>query len=122
MKQLKDESQQLITLSAGGNDVYLSDILDACVYQISPTAAIFDKCPQALDRASEAIDKNLFKWLDELYSSLRPKLTKDGKIYVTGYAQFWDSTSEQCDNISWYEPFHLRMFTRRNICNDSNSF
>jgi hypothetical protein len=100
--QLADNSQQLITLSAGGNDVYLSDLLDACVYQITPGAALADKCKSVMDKTSDAIENELFGWLDDLYSALKPKLTQDGKIYVTGYAQFWNSNTKQCDDVTWY--------------------
>lgn len=98
---LDDKSQQVITLSAGGNDVYLSELLDACVYQITPGAAIGDNCKKVMDKSLEAIDKELFGWLDALYGSLKSKLTDDGKIYVTGYAQFWNSNTKQCDDVSW---------------------
>jgi hypothetical protein len=100
--KLNDKSQQLITLSAGGNDVYLSDLLDACVYQISPDAALKDKCQEMLDKTSKAIDENLGGWLEDLYKAIIPKLTDDGKIYQTGYAQFFDANTDQCDGVSWY--------------------
>jgi lysophospholipase L1-like esterase len=100
--KLQDKLQQLITLSAGGNDVFLAEILDACVYQWSPSAATSDKCPDVLEKASDAIDNNLFDWLNDLYTPLKEKLTDDGKIYVTGYAQFWANNTDQCSNISWY--------------------
>jgi hypothetical protein len=99
--KLDDKSQQLITLSSGGNDVYLSELLDACVYRITPQAAITDKCASVMDRTADAIEKELFGWLDDLYTALEAKLTDDGKIYVTGYAQFWNSNTDQCDKVTW---------------------
>ena len=100
--KLEDKSQQLITLSAGGNDVYLSNLLDACVYQISPKAALHDNCQEQLDTTSDAIDNKLGGWLNDLYNALKPKLTDDGKIFQTGYAQFWNADTDQCNDISWY--------------------
>jgi lysophospholipase L1-like esterase len=100
--ELKDKTQQIITLSAGGNDVFLTEVLDACVYQVSAKAALTDTCPEALQKASDAIDNDLFGWLDELYTALRYKLFDDGQIYVTGYARVWDGNTDQCSDISWY--------------------
>ncbi|KAH9864717.1 hypothetical protein J1614_010653 [Plenodomus biglobosus] len=104
VSKLKDGSQQLITLSSGGNDVYLSSILNACVYQVSVLTDANKKCQEALDKASETIDKELGDWLDSLYSALKTKLSADGKIYVTGYSQFWNSETARCDEVSWYVP------------------
>lgn len=84
--------------------MYLSDLLDACVYQISPGAALYDKCQEMIDKTSHAIDNDLGPWLNDLYNALKPKLRKDvdAKIYQTGYAQFWNAGTDQCDGISWY--------------------
>ncbi|KAF1849905.1 SGNH hydrolase [Cucurbitaria berberidis CBS 394.84] len=116
--KLNDKSQQIITLSSGGNDVYLSDLLNACVYQITPGAALSDNCKSTMDKTSEAIDKELFKWLDDLYTALKAKLTDDGKIYVTGYAQFWNSNTDQCDDVTWkmwdFPGVHLVKLTKAN--------
>ncbi|CAO2647109.1 Nn.00g080310.m01.CDS01 [Neocucurbitaria sp. VM-36] len=116
--RLDDNSQQVITLSAGGNDVYLSELLNACVYQITPGAAIMDNCKSVMDKAEDAIENKLFGWLDDLYTALTPKLTDDGKIYVTGYAQFWNSNTNQCDGISWkmwdFPGAHAVHLTREN--------
>jgi hypothetical protein len=60
------------------------EILDAYVYLWSATAAITDKCPDALKKASDTIDNDLLGWLDDLYTALRKKLFDDGQIYVTG--------------------------------------
>jgi hypothetical protein len=120
VQKLEDKSQQLITLSAGGNDVYLAEILDACVYQWSPGAATTDKCPDVLEKASNAIDNDLFAWLNDLYTPLEEKLTDDGKIYVTGYARFWDGNTDQCSGISWYVILRLAFRpTLRQITNSA---
>ncbi|KAI8938763.1 hypothetical protein NX059_004629 [Plenodomus lindquistii] len=99
--KLDDKSQQIITLSSGGNDVYLSDLLDHCVYQLTPGATVMDLCKAQMDKTSQTIDNELFGWLDDLYTALKAKLTDDGKIYVTGYARFWNPRTSQCDDVSW---------------------
>jgi hypothetical protein len=99
---LGDKTQQIITLTAGGNDVFLTGVLDACVYQWSTGAALTDKCPEALRRSQDAIDNDLFGRLNELFTALKKKLFDDGQIYVTGYARVWDSNTDQCNNVAWY--------------------
>lgn len=91
-------------MSAGGNDVYLTDLLDACVYQISADAALYDRCQETIDKTSDAINNKLEGSLNDLYNALKPKLFKanDAKIYQTGYAQFWNADTDQCDGVSWY--------------------
>jgi lysophospholipase L1-like esterase len=100
--KLKDRTQQIITLTVGGNDVLMTEVLDACVYQWSTQAALTDKCPEALQKSKDAFDNDLLGWLDDLYTALKKKLVDDGQIYVTGYARVWDSKSDLCSDIAWY--------------------
>ena len=79
---------QLITLSSGGNDVGLSALLDACVFQwsIPGTTA---KCETQLKKTEDLISKTLRGNLDKLYAAVKPKLASGAKAYVTGYAKFF---------------------------------
>lgn len=47
------------------------------------------------------INNDLLGNLDELLSAVKPKLSKHGRVYYTGYAKFFDDTTSQCDSVSW---------------------
>ncbi|KAI9678746.1 MAG: hypothetical protein M1817_005803 [Caeruleum heppii] len=87
----------IITVSAGGNDVGLVTILNACVFQWSRN----DGCDSVLDDTAASIRNELPGNLDNLLTAIKPKLAKGGKIYVTGYARFWGLESTDCDDVSW---------------------
>jgi hypothetical protein len=95
--QLKD-NLDLITVSAGGNDVALGDVLDACIFQWRHGDSA--RCEDALDRSQELIDTVLLPNLNMLIDSLLAKLSYRGKIYYPGYAQFFGE-SPSCNNLSW---------------------
>lgn len=58
---LKDGSQDLITISSGGNDAYLSDILNECVFQwYSDADPLNSKCDEQLSKAQKVIDSSEF--------------------------------------------------------------
>jgi hypothetical protein len=79
---------ELITLSSGGNDVGLSDLLDACVFQWSIPGTT-GKCETQLKKTTDLISKTLPGNLDKLYAAVKPKLASYAKTYVTGYAKFF---------------------------------
>jgi GDSL-like Lipase/Acylhydrolase family len=88
----------LITVSAGGNDVALGDVLDSCIFQWRHGNTA--KCETALNRSQELIDTVLSTNLDILLDSLLDKLSSRGRIYYPGYAQFFGE-SQSCNNLSW---------------------
>ncbi|KAH8763228.1 kinetoplastid membrane protein 11, partial [Diaporthe sp. PMI_573] len=84
----------LITVSAGGNDASLN--------------AIRDTLPGNLDK---------------LYAGLADKINTGRKIYVTGYAAFFDNSTTGCDNTSWafwFNTQNKQMLTtqRRTLMNE----
>ncbi|KAH0017849.1 hypothetical protein KCU78_g7397, partial [Aureobasidium melanogenum] len=92
--------QQMITISSGGNDAGLSSIVNACVYTYK--AQLSGDCTASLDKAQSTIESAGFaSKLDELLSIAKSKLADNGTIYYTGYARFWDSSSADCDSVSW---------------------
>jgi lysophospholipase L1-like esterase len=93
-----EDGQDVITLSAGGNDVNLIRILNQCVYQF-PT--ILELCETALAETEKEIDTVLPGNLDALLEATKKKLSPEGSIFVTGYARFFGTGTMQCDNISW---------------------
>ena len=95
------DGSQLITLSAGGNDVGLSDVLVACVFQYSPVKTPAGQCDAQLKSTGDMIKNDLPGNLDKLLEAVKQKLSKDGTIYYTAYGKFFDATAPQCDKITW---------------------
>ncbi|KAL6718667.1 hypothetical protein ACLMJK_002901 [Lecanora helva] len=95
-------NQQLITLSAGGNDVGLSKILDACIFQWSPVPA---DCEATIADSQKVIDEELSDSLNNLYTETKKRLGTDpkipGRIYVTGYGKYFNPDTPQCDKQTW---------------------
>ncbi|KAF2854238.1 SGNH hydrolase [Plenodomus tracheiphilus IPT5] len=96
------EDLDLLTVSAGGNDIGLTPILSNCVYQFYMSAE--DACQQAMDQARANINNatQLYKNVTDLLEAAKPKMNKDhGVIYYTGYAGFFGTDDETCDNVTW---------------------
>lgn len=87
-------------LSAGGNDVGLSKILNDCVFGWAPKDP--SACAAQMKISQTQIDDELPGWLDNLLKAAKAKLTpKTGRIYYTAYAQFFNEETTQCDKVSW---------------------
>ncbi|KAF2870443.1 SGNH hydrolase-type esterase domain-containing protein [Massariosphaeria phaeospora] len=94
------DGQDVITISAGGNDVGLADILNHCIFQwLSTYPTVLCNAVQ-LTKTDGLIDTDLPGNLDALLAAAKTKLTPGGTMYVTGYARFWGENS-QCDGVTW---------------------
>lgn len=92
----------LLTISAGGNDIGLTPILSNCIYQFYMSAE--DDCEKSMQEARKLIadDTQLYKNVSKLVEAAKPKMNQDhGVIYVTGYAGFFGIEDETCDNVTW---------------------
>ncbi|KAL6885245.1 carbohydrate esterase family 3 protein [Trichoderma longibrachiatum] len=116
-----DSGQQVILLSAGGNDAELVAILNQCIFQwavwnedqvsVAKSAALDKKfdwagdydwdalgrgCDAQLDRSQQIIDSRQFSdSLDSLLAAAKQKLATD-------YARFFaEGMSPDCDRVSW---------------------
>lgn len=115
---LLHHGQQVITMTAGGNDVGLADILNACVFQWWPFTS---GCHQAIETSRELVEGALFADLLQLLKAITPNLSIDptdpGKLYVIGYAHFFNSSTTQCDSTTWafwYNIVH-KQYLRRDV-------
>lgn len=93
-----EDSLDIITLSAGGNDVSLGPVLDSCIFQWRRGTS--DSCEKALNHTQGLIDNELSTNLDSLLQALLAKLSPEGTIYYPGYTQFFGD-SRFCDNTTW---------------------
>ena len=111
-----------MTVSAGGNDVGLVDILNDCIFGWKIAGYSSSSCDKTLANTHSLIDNQLPTALDNLLTAAKAKLNPTtGRIYYTAYAQFFGSSS-QCDSVYWnffpLDPFAQALTTeRRNSMN-----
>jgi lysophospholipase L1-like esterase len=92
----------LLTISAGGNDIGLTPILSNCIYQFYMSAE--DACQTAIQEAQARIknETELYHNVTLLLEAAKPKMNREhGVIYYTGYASFFGAEDEVCDNVTW---------------------
>ena len=92
----------LLTISAGGNDIGLTPILSNCVYQFYMSAE--DACQKSMVEAHDKIsnETELYRNVTKLIEAAKPKMNPDhGVIYYTGYASFFGTDDDACDNVTW---------------------
>ncbi|KAF2824026.1 SGNH hydrolase [Ophiobolus disseminans] len=92
----------LLTISAGGNDIGLSPILSNCVYQFYASGE--DACQTSMQEAKDRIanETQLYHDVTKLIEAARLKMNSEyGIIYYTGYATFFGTDDELCDNVTW---------------------
>ena len=94
------DNTQAMLVSAGGNDVGLSDILEACVFAYHP----FQDCAGAIKESHNSIQNDLAGNIKNLISESKKKLAKDGILYYVTYAKFFDASTTQCDKVTWAFP------------------
>ncbi|KAF2870034.1 SGNH hydrolase-type esterase domain-containing protein, partial [Massariosphaeria phaeospora] len=95
-----DRNVDAMTISAGGNDVGLTQVLNDCIYGwLAPPQ---EKCNQTLEETENAIRTVLPQNLDNMLawakSRLRPRI---GRAYYVNYAKFFSEADTQCDSVSW---------------------
>ena len=94
---IPDNSQDLVTISAGGDDVLFKDLLWDCVYGHST----MEKCDETLSKADEAI-KKLYDSIDGLLTALDGKMADDSIVLWTLYGQFFNTEADKpCSDQTW---------------------
>lgn len=118
MPELPDGGVDLLTITAGGNDIGLSPILNDCVYQFYFEGE--GECERSVGEAWRRIrgKAELGGKLKRLLDAVRPKMRRKGRdrenrregdvltttsgvVYVTGYATFFGEADHACDNVTW---------------------
>ncbi|ORX98683.1 SGNH hydrolase-type esterase domain-containing protein, partial [Clohesyomyces aquaticus] len=90
--------QDVVTLSAGGNDVGLSTILNNCVFRWWPFGA---SCESTIEETKTKIS-NLGGKLDSMLNAVISKLDNiNSRIYYVGYAQFFNAQTTQCNSVTF---------------------
>lgn len=92
----------VLTISAGGNDIGLTPILSACIFQFYLDDAAACNASLAAAHALLANETQLFNNVSLLLAAASPKLNPaHGRIYYTGYATFFAADDTACDTVSW---------------------
>ncbi|KAJ6121526.1 hypothetical protein N7512_003991 [Penicillium capsulatum] len=93
---LSKQSQDLVTLTAGGNDAFLSDILGACIY------AVLDNklCEKSQKRSKDVIDSILKTNITTVLNELHPKMAEGGIVVYSLYSRFFNETTTHCSSKS----------------------
>lgn len=97
-------STTFVTLSIGGNDVQFSTILKTCVF------GLLGNCDDSIGDArttlySGVMHTNYVNVINQILTRTawqqRPAANKRTVIYQTGYSQFFDAYTDQCDGTSF---------------------
>ncbi len=93
-----DPDVDIATLTIGGNDVGFFDILNACVFQFNH----YTPCSDQITTTTNLINNDLPPKLDNLLSAIMSQVANSGfKLYMTGYAHFFNVETTQCNNVSF---------------------
>ncbi|KAK5659398.1 hypothetical protein OQA88_1491 [Cercophora sp. LCS_1] len=87
----------LVMLTAGGNDLCLAKLIEKCVLVLSGDAA----CDNVIDTAQDNVATILKNNIEQLIEALDDKMNDDGIVIYNGYAQFFDTQTEDCANQPW---------------------
>ncbi|PWY82996.1 SGNH hydrolase [Aspergillus heteromorphus CBS 117.55] len=83
----------LVVLTAGGNDLCLSDIIKTCIFLPFQGE---QKCLDVINKAQENIDTILKPNVREILTALQTKMGYNGVIIYALYGQFFNTENDDC--------------------------
>ncbi|KAH0559576.1 hypothetical protein GP486_003914 [Trichoglossum hirsutum] len=91
---------QIATLTIGGNNVGFFRVLNACIYRFY--GARSGDCQTEINQANTHLASQDFpKEVTDAITTIMTKVPSTGfRLYVTGYAQFFNAATDQCDQAS----------------------
>ncbi|KAL8914278.1 MAG: hypothetical protein Q9171_001060 [Xanthocarpia ochracea] len=106
---------EFVTLSMGGNDIGFKELVILCVYSIPNPLSPSMSCLEAIERSQWILNNDASTFVEDAMSVIFATLRQGGsrgvqnfKVYVTGYAQFFNERTTQCDDVS-FRPTWLRL-------------
>ncbi|KAL8724569.1 MAG: hypothetical protein Q9166_007879 [cf. Caloplaca sp. 2 TL-2023] len=107
---------EFVTLSMGGNDIGFKELVTLCVYSIpNPMSPLMD-CEEAIARSKRLLDNRNF--VNDATNVIIAALNKGAdrgipnfNVYVTGYAQFFNERTTQCNTVS-FRPDWLKLMLK----------
>lgn len=96
-KALKGELD-FVTFTSGGNDLCLAKIIADCIMLPYGKSTA---CETVIAKAQENVKSIITDNILQILEALDEKMNKDGIVVVNSYAQFFDTTEDNCDRQSW---------------------
>ncbi|KAJ4286332.1 hypothetical protein N0V90_013366 [Kalmusia sp. IMI 367209] len=86
-----------VTFTSGGNDLCLAGIFKDCIM-----VPYFKNsaCETVIAKAQENVKSIITANIKQILGALNDKVNKDGLVVVNGYAQFFDTSSNNCEKQS----------------------
>ncbi|KAI4244220.1 MAG: hypothetical protein LQ352_006885 [Teloschistes flavicans] len=120
------DAPEFITLTMGGNDVGILNLVATCIYSLKPAGK---NCDQVIDDGNKVLQnpdfaKNATKVIQKALDKGRGTSVGDKfAVYVSGYARFFNQDTEQCNTVTFkpsWNPITAEYLTqeRRKKMND----
>ncbi|KAI4169785.1 MAG: hypothetical protein LQ343_005434 [Gyalolechia ehrenbergii] len=111
---------QFVSLSMGGNDIGFKELVATCIYSIPLDP--FRNCDQVIAYSQGRVNSDDFinGAKDVIIAALikgAGRGVPDFKVYVTGYAQFFNEQTPQCNDVS-FRPSWLPLARREYLTID----
>ena len=95
-------NSEVISITVGGNEVDFFVLMNACVHEWYPHLP----CKQEMTQARSLVQSRAFlNNFNKMVAGTMKAMQPNSKLLVTGYAMFFNDTTDQCDHAS---------FSRRN--------
>lgn len=101
------DKPEFVTLSMGGNDIGFKELVSTCIYSI-PIGTLMS-CDQLIVASMERLHSPDFvraatRVIITALLKGTARVGPDFKVYVTGYAQFFNEQTTQCNHVSFRRP------------------
>ncbi|KAF4984916.1 hypothetical protein FDECE_16982 [Fusarium decemcellulare] len=96
----------LAMLTAGGNDLCLAGIISNCILL---SIGEEEACEEVIKVAENNVDEIIKSNMKEILHALNKKMNKDGVVVVLGYAEFFNTKENNCEEEAW-DAFSWRDF------------
>ena len=95
-----DPKVDMATITVGGNDIGFKDLLWNCIFLFGGFGS--QDCSDQITESTGLINNNLPGDLDKLFPAILAKAKNSWfKLYITGYAQFFNAVTTPCNNVSF---------------------
>ncbi|KAL8989940.1 MAG: hypothetical protein Q9169_008244 [Polycauliona sp. 2 TL-2023] len=120
---------EFVTISMGGNDIGFLELVIRCIYSIPNPTNPRQTCDDAIAGSQRLVNSPDFvnDAINVIIATLRQGIsrgTPNFKVFVTGYAQFFNEQTTQCNDVtflpSWLkkigeQPQYLTLSRRRTL-------
>ncbi|KAH6635876.1 SGNH hydrolase-type esterase domain-containing protein [Chaetomium tenue] len=94
----------LVVMTAGGNDLCLASMIEKCVFRPFDGE---EACTDVISIAEDNLDKILKPNLEQLLEALEDKMNDDSIVVFNGYAQFFNTETDDCEKNQDWTLFNL---------------